>query len=221
MSNPKSDGLWLVDGSDQSPQAVFLNSLPVDEQKVAALLLTNVQRLTRLCNDFACAVKLTDWIEGFDRDHVAPTEVLHNCKEIAARDAVMTIYHVGVALPAIRSGCAAVSALRSLTPSMQTISSEFNAHWPEGSRSNMRNAVGHRAERTKSIQSFKAHADGAGRQIIGRLVGRTFQITGKGKHYSLDINFETLKNLNHIVKSVVDLFPMLQPKLSRNTPIAF
>lgn len=203
----------------------FLHGLPEEQQVGGGLLIYNLVQISKLVDAFAASVALLDYVEGLENaveavhpGSVKPIDIgrsVHALElwcEMAARDAVLTVYHFEKTIAAIRSVMRDVPVLISQVEHswLRAAAKRTRLEFPHAEKA--RHAVGHRAELTDSVKSIKAHSE-AGTFVFGRLASRVYTVSFEGVHRELAIDEGNRQKLAQIAHDVYSAFPMLAGKL--------
>lgn len=188
--------------------------LPHDDQHAAVLLCGNLIILHRYSQNFTAAVGLLDYLDGL-RLGFPPndnrTQVFQLWRDMACRDGVMTLYHFGEVLTALRRNPLPNPVVDRVDgPRIRNAAGHFAKHFPDIRKA--RNGVGHVAEMTSSLRGFEKHAVN-GRVIFGALEGRTYTITNDKAHHEIQLTAETFNHLKEIVREVFAAHSWLEGRL--------
>jgi hypothetical protein len=198
--------------------AELLNSAiaerPTDEQHAAVQLCGNLIMLHRYSQNFTGAVGLLDYVDGLRRifaPNDARIAVLSLWRDMACRDGVMTLYHFGEVLAALRRNPIPPSVEGHVDGQrIRNAASKFTQAFPSIRKA--RNGVGHVAEMTSSLGGFKKHAVD-GKVIFGALKGRTYTITNDKAHHEIQFTAETFNLLQSVVREVFAAHSWLEGRL--------
>lgn len=187
---------------------------PTDEQNTAVQLCGNLILLHRHSQNFTAAVGLLDYVDGL-RQVFAPNDaritVLSLWCGMACRDGVMTLYHFGEVLTALRRNSIPSSLVGRVDGQrIRNAASKFTQVFPTIRKA--RNGVGHLAEMTSSLDGLKKHAV-EGKVIFGALKGRTYTITNDKAHHEIQFTAETFNLLKSIVREVFAAHSWLEGRL--------
>lgn len=191
----------VIDISTQVNSVIAL--LPEEEHVDAVRLAGALLMLHRHFYSFAAAVALIDHTDSLRRttkpggDEAA---LLDDWNHIACRDAVMTLYQFGEVLASLRRTRPTVS-LRARVDGrrIRAAAESFNSQFPTIRQA--RNAVGHVAEMTTSMDAHERHARD-GMIYFGGLKGRAYTITNEKAHHTITLTPETRETLRKILHEV-------------------
>jgi hypothetical protein len=187
---------------------------PEDEQHEAVRLCGNLIMLHRHSQNFTAAVGLLDYVDAL-RQVFAPNDarinVLGLWRDMACRDGVMSLYHFGEVLAALRRNPLPLSVVDHVDgPRIRNAASNFGRAFPTIRKA--RNGVGHVAEMTSSHGGFEKHAvDGS--LFFGALNGRTYTITNDKAHHEIQFTAETFNHLKSVVREVFAAHSWLEGRL--------
>lgn len=187
---------------------------PEDEQHAAVQLCGNLILLRRHRQNFTAAVGLLDYADGLQLAF-APTDkriaVLEMWRGMACRDGVMTLYHFGEVLTALKRNPLPASVVERVDrPRIRNAAKLFARRFPTIRKA--RNGVGHVAEMTSSLDGLEKHAvDGTA--VFGALSGRTYTITNDKAHHEISLAIDTHHELKAIVAEVFAAHHWLEGRL--------
>lgn len=177
--------------------------LPEDEQVDAVQLAGNLVMLQGHCQNLAAAVGLIDYTDSLRPLFAVGDEriaVFDLWNQIACRDGVMSIYHAGELLEAIRRTKVSACLIDKVDgPRIRAAAKAFEKLFPAIRQ--MRNGVGHVAEMTSSLGGHRKHAL-EGSVVFGALMGRAYTITNDHEHHTLTLAAETVESLKSVVREV-------------------
>ena len=184
--------------------------LPAHEEHVGMLTYGQLILLHKHAQDFGAASGLIDYCQNF----FVPETLRHLWSELAARDAVMTIYHFAVTLRSIRSGSSKLTSLRDkiIFSDLRAATADFDAFFPSSVA--MRHGVGHRADNIANLNEIKSHQSDTG-LVFGAYRDRGYTVTYKGIDHTLLVNTRNFRALIEIVLKVFGAFPHLAGILPR------
>lgn len=199
--------------------------LPESERAIAdhINLLIHVIEIHRW--GFRAALQLFDHSDTLFRDSMAqpdrgvdPSRLdFGQWSFIAARSAVMEIYHFGITMDSIRGQIGLCKSLMPLvnTGLLKEAKKQFQKRFPRAER--MRHAVGHIAEMMSSpeLMNFNfqnANSDG---WLITHMNNRSFEIRYRGERLSVDVSAENLDLLTNVE---LMLFSALKPAADSTSP---
>lgn len=204
---------WLQgeDGRDGS-LSNFLNALPESEQDATAFFLGKVGFFFSYGEDFTMAIALIRHMEvqeNFMRTLGQPTRLESSYKQIAARDAVMSLYHFGNALNSLTADAKHIPSVQDALPTLRSAKKILDERHSQKFRTTIRDAVSHRWEFLKSMDHYKSIAVN-GHLRLGKLVGRTFEITNKKAHLQLSLTDDEANFIDKLRLQVQTAFPMFE-----------
>jgi hypothetical protein len=208
------------------------------ERDSAGILSMNLLGLTDFVVSFEYAVRLADHADllvtsekrklqlavldsGRSREEIealaAPVRIYGGWMSIAAKEAAMAVYHFHMKQQAVMQGAAQVSSISALV-NMERLHEarvHFSKHFPHAKE--MRNAIGHDAERTASAAARKDHGftgtvridhsiyEGTGLFWSG-MDGRTLRMARYKKLVSVTVDEATLDRLIEVQSKVLSAF---------------
>lgn len=229
MTNSQMHGFKPGDPGvhDMGALEPFIHSIPNDvEQYQSIIMLNNISILSDYLNEFCASVALLEHVEMIGgqvssgvADKLALTRNMHMLRlwrEMAGRDAVMTVFHYENTLEAIRSGLRNTPTLANDADnqSLREAARRFRRDFPNADLA--RHAVGHRGEFATTFDEAKKHAvSGEGRHkfIMPHVEGNEFVATAKKQEVRLRIDNANRENLAEITAQVFSAFPALNGKL--------
>ncbi len=208
----------------------FINSLPSeDEQKNSMVLLFNTINLNTYLEECKAAVNLCSYTDQLrqavsnerEEDLLTFTRNMATFKfwdNIASRDLVMTVFHFGKALEAIKSSMnlTPIISAQVAHDELREASRVFKREFPDADM--LRHAVAHRAESLTSflkIQQQASPIEGGKEYYTGSTVNEIYRITYKNRNLCIPINNETHKRLAEITLLVYSSFKDLSNLLPK------
>lgn len=202
----------------------IISGLPPEQQPDFIFYIANLTGLSSLLNDFCTAESLFQLIEMHEKQLEKDAHILNKLnytktyqsiqswKNISARDAAMTVYHIQTTIDYLIKSLNNIPYLNDIKSKFQLDEAQIslNEHFPDAKA--LRHAVGHRSELTSSRSELKRHLVD-GKFMLPQISGRDYLITYKKKHRSLSISKENHKKLAEIIQLVHSSFPNIADKL--------
>jgi len=194
------------------------SSLPRDEGADFVFYINNLINLNSLLNDFINAVSLFKLIEIQEYNFIKEISKLNTIsknkiygsingwKNIAARDAGMTVFGIREIISYLQSYLKNVPYLNSVakTEKLDRALVEFDNKFKNAKL--LRNAIGHRCEITFSPKEILRHTVD-NRIIIPHVDKRVYRLTFKKMNLSLEISIDNHINLAEIINLVYSSYP--------------
>lgn len=193
----------------------FVARLPEKDQEAGVRFSGILVMLSEYKLRFDDALELLDEAETAQRAQVRQTAPAGNAylvkwdrrRELAAREAVMSIYHYGNTLRALLEAQRTCASLRygELQPLViRKIWRHFLKEFP--GYEDMRNAVAHQADRMFDADICDKHSKDC-ELYFGKLVGRDYRVTNNRKHHLLAITPLTARKLELLNRTIYAAFP--------------
>lgn len=227
---PKHDG-----GLPSAPLNDCIAALPEENQQAALMLAASLVKLSLLRNDFAAALSLLEHVEssaagirkelGVIQTISAASRAQHVFelwKEIAVRDAILTVYHFGSALKAIDNNVGGIPSFdtQQSKEARWSALNEYGKRFPR--HREIRDAVCHVADNTLTLEKVLGHVDRSGRANVGKLSGRTYRITKSRVHHSFELDqtaLSALINIGNTIYRAVPTWIHALPSLERSPEV--
>jgi hypothetical protein len=124
---------------------------------------------------------------------------------VAARDAVMTVYHFGVTLDALRQNARRAPSLKGVDGVLlKSAWKHFLKRFPHYERH--RHAVSHVADDMRTHEKLEALTPDDGNIIAGQIIGREYIVRYRGRDMRLAVTSETHDELEAIMTEAWDAF---------------
>lgn len=198
----------------------FDHSSPPEERTVKHHVWLQIYALRQHLENFQAAAALIDHCEATLETMAVEQSAPHDdfrqvmdWERIAARDAVMTVYHFGVTVMAIRSNIGKAPSLKRVDHKL------MRGAWKRFLRAfpfyeEHRHAVAHLADDMRTIEKLEALIPEDGAIQTGNLDGRTYIMNYKKGRMALSVTAETATELQSIMYEVWGAFrPMRDAEL--------
>lgn len=216
--------------------SIEAGALPESERSAIDEARTHLESLDRYAEDFRVALQLfnitgNQGAAANQRGDRQAARLLSRWHFIAARDAIMTIYHFGKARDGINSAIASSRTLeRMFSPKLSEAHVLFNSSFPTYVQ--MRHAVAHAEDKRNKPWKRKEHdlsgpidlggvifAGGGGTVTMGEnLIGQTYTSSWKGEVVSCEISQATAEQMGKVVDAFFDAFNHAASKASEAQP---
>jgi hypothetical protein len=211
------------DVSENAPR-MYDAGLPAEERRAAVLVCDNLRLLKTHVDALGAALSLFDYCDkqrricretlaAAPRDEIARAtrRTMFSWQLVAARDGAMTIYHFATAMDGIDQTVATCPTLLALMnrPMRKAANQYFRQYFP--SYIDIRDAVVHTAEKTKTPEKPAEHAhkaayessamrilEGSTLVITNTLEGRRFTNTWEGRVLAFELSQETVNQLDNV-----------------------
>ncbi|MEQ1695015.1 MAG: hypothetical protein ABL901_04165 [Hyphomicrobiaceae bacterium] len=219
MSN--SSEIPVYDHYDASALQPIINLAPADEQGCFMLLLFNIVRLYTFEHQFSAALALlshVESIEGSLAGNACTTprrSRLQPWREIAARDAILTLYHFSSSLVTVKSSATKFKGATWLEIDplkLRESQKYFRNHFKDIEF--LRHGIAHNADAAQTLEKVKRNS-ASGSFRWGSLVDRTFVVTNKNVHRQIILDTDKLRSLNEARRLAYLAFPAFLPLLPR------
>lgn len=218
---PKVGTAGVHDAANAEP---YLHALPEEEQHHAMMMFFNLTQLNVFANEYAAAVNLVAHVEELEQHliaHPLGDELLQNqnrhllkmWREIAGRDAAMTVFHYDKTLRAVRGEMKNVPTIKSETDHARLRAADQSLRRSFPKLEDVRNAFAHRAETTVSLKEARTHAVGGRKLTFGHMEGRVYTVTFRGEDRKVSLTVEAATNLANVTREVYAAFPQLDGML--------
>lgn len=172
-------------------------SLPESERASAFLIFGHSRYLGKFCEEVHAAVALIEHCEGLAG--VGQT-IADPWKLIAARDAILRIYHFCCSVDATRSIKSPVFKGMVDQKKISEASQKMRAKFPHYRK--LRDAVGHSSDLIENPEKFRKNAVDGSFMYTGALKGREFWITIGGNHFSQRLDADLVASMIEIAKLI-------------------
>ncbi len=217
---------------DVSPLNAHIAALPEVEQQAALVLVFGLIRMNDYVSNFAAAVALLEFsdiqaerlktggLKEQPDSEISPViATLTSWRGLAARDAAMTLFHFRETLEGVRSHLDDVPTAKPHVdvPKLRLADKLFRSKSPHFEE--IRHATAHLAELTESFDQLKTNLAN-GTFVYGRVLGKRYEVTINGHHYSFEVSKEVLNTLIQVTNMTYDSFPVWRehlPKLTAKT----
>lgn len=210
----------------RSAPALYYGSLPASQDHAHQLVGHALDIMNHYVDCFESALELHDYgQEKYLTTKGRKSQIFRHWQFIAARDGALSVYHFYWALSGLVTAlnqCAYLSDRLDLKQ-IREVRKQFDAWFPNAKE--VRDAVGHAADKTKDSQEHKRHGFtgvckipglNAGRVtnyvITDHLYRRSFCNTWKGKIECYKINGQNMERLALTRNAIFDLFDEMNRK---------
>jgi hypothetical protein len=200
-----------------SAPIIDLQSAPADEHTQMMLLNKALRDIDRFIADFSAALDLFDYCDS--QRSGAPNDKFFRWRYIAARDAVMTVFHFRYSMEAAGNFAKGSSYLKPNLDraKLSKATAAFDKRFPDYELS--RHAVAHAGEIGKSVPRFNRNSfsgtfqgeafglEDVSNVVVGdQLDGRAYTSTFEGKVVRCEVSKETLGRLADISSTFYSAF---------------
>lgn len=213
----------LTDDDLRQPWLAF-SSLPDSERASADHLNFLTGQMLEHLTFFRAGVRLFQYCLALHSDRMSEPNILFDRDKdytpwvyLAARSAILEIYHFGKTLQSVRG---MIGLCKSLAPHvnvelLKCAQKTFEAHFSRAER--MRHAVGHAAEMTNSPENLRRNfmTDDTGGWLITNIENHTFKLKHEGEKMAVDLNYANVARIAEITAMV---FTALRPAAESTFP---